>query len=303
LSEYQLTSREPLSGYVQQIKIRKIRPSSRPLRGDLDPLEGLMASIMESGLLEPIVVRPIDGGYEVVAGNRRLEACRRLKFNAMPCHIVELDDREAYEVSLSENIQRNTLNPVEEAKAFKQYVDDLGYGSASELARKIGKSPSYISRRIALLKLPKKIQEGLLLRGAKLWMAQELLPLDNDQHTTEVLADFITDSKIDSREKVRRLVRHLKDNEGRQANGSAPPQVSYEQREELKAHIIDRTLARCVASLRQNMDRFDDEMGALDEKDSNSWIVKESLIWHRRLLNTQVDELLRLRKRFRLAYR
>ena len=122
-----------------------VRPGVEPihLHADLD------------GLLEPIVVRPVENGSEVVAGNRRLEACRRLKMHRIPCHIVELDDREAFEVSLVENVQHETMNPVDEARAFKRYVDDYGYGGVSELARKIDKSQEYVSNRLRLLKLPK----------------------------------------------------------------------------------------------------------------------------------------------------
>lgn len=260
-----------------------------------------MASIIDKGLLEPIVVRPMSDGFEVVAGNRRFEACKKLKISRVPCHIVELDDKEAYEVSLTENLQRRTLNPIEEGRSFKKYVDELGYGSASELARRIGKSPSYVSRRIALLKLPKRIQNDLLLRGAKLWMAQELLPLNKTEHTSEVLAEFIVDSNITNRNRVRRLVKHLKENDAMGDDEEYTPYSPNVQTAEMRAHTIDRALARCIASTKQNMARFDDALTVLDDKEPKSWVVRESLLWQRRLMNSQVDDLVRLRKRFRRA--
>lgn len=301
MSEYQTTGPGALSGYVDQVAVRKIHPSKRPLRSDAQPLESLMASIIDKGLLEPIVVRPMSDGFEVVAGNRRFEACKKLKISRVPCHIVELDDKEAYEVSLTENLQRRTLNPIEEGRSFKKYVDELGYGSASELARRIGKSPSYVSRRIALLKLPKRIQNDLLLRGAKLWMAQELLPLNKTEHTSEVLAEFIVDSNITNRNRVRRLVKHLKENDAMGDDEEYTPYSPNVQTAEMRAHTIDRALARCIASTKQNMARFDDALTVLDDKEPKSWVVRESLLWQRRLMNSQVDDLVRLRKRFRRA--
>lgn len=99
-----------------------------------------MSSIQQKGLLEPIVVRPVEKAFEVVAGNRRFEACKKLGWRSIPCHVVELDDKEAFEVSILENVQRETLNPIEEGRAYRNYVDECGYGGESELARKIGKS-------------------------------------------------------------------------------------------------------------------------------------------------------------------
>ena len=127
-----------LSGYMEQLELKRIFFSKNPVRDRIEPLDELRASILEKGLLEPIVVRPVEGGYEVVAGNRRLEACRTLKFVSVPCHVVDCDDKETYEVSLTENLQRKTLNPIEEGQAFKSYVNSHGYGCISELARRIG---------------------------------------------------------------------------------------------------------------------------------------------------------------------
>lgn len=98
--------------------------------------------------MEPLVVRPVEGWFEVVAGHRRLEACRLLNMRRVPCHIVSMDDKQAYETSLVENMQRQNLNALEEAVAFRRYVEEFGYGGISELARRIGKSQSYVIRRV-----------------------------------------------------------------------------------------------------------------------------------------------------------
>ena len=84
-----------------------------------------------------------------------------MRWRKIPWHIVELDDKKAFEYSLVENIQRQTLSVIEEAEAFKVYVADFGWGSVSELARKIGKSPSYITKRINLLDLPTDVIDSV----------------------------------------------------------------------------------------------------------------------------------------------
>ena len=286
---------------MEKVELRKIRFAKNPVRGQVEPLDELMASILENGMLEPIVVRPVESGYEVVAGNRRFEACRRLKFVTVPCHVVEVDDKEAYEVSLTENLQRRTLNPIEEGQAFKNYVDSHGYGCVSELARRIGKSEPYVSRRIALLSLPGAVKEEVMRRRITPSTASELIPLDEELQ--EELGEFIAERKIATRSEVRELVKSFRGSRAKK-NHEIPRQSpsSYELME-LRTRIIDRTLAKCVASLKESQLRFDDAMDALEEKDEQSWIVREALIWHRRFINGQLDDILRLRKRFRSASR
>ena len=148
-------------GFIEHIEVSRIHGSRSPLRSELGSLDELALSIMKNGLLFPIVVRKTNGlFFEVVAGNRRFEACRQLGLTSIPCYVAESNDREAYEAALVENVQRKRLNPLEEAKAFKRCVDDFGYGSASDLARQIDKSPSHVCRRISLLKLPECFRDN-----------------------------------------------------------------------------------------------------------------------------------------------
>ena len=262
-------------------------------------LEELIASIEEKGLLEPIVVRPVENGFEVVAGNRRLEACRRLKMCKVPCHIVELDDREAFEVSLVENVQHETMNPIDEARAFKKYIDDYGYGGVSDLARKIGKSQEYVSNRLRLLSLPKEAQEEVIRRRITSSAAQELASLD-DNIVREVI-EIGREQHLTVRE-VRRIVKHH-----RQTSQQGAPSYSffdlfanYPDPWERRARRIDRALARAVASLKMDKYRLGDVIDYLgNEKDE--WIVREILLEYIRRLNEQIDMLLRFRKRLMRA--
>ena len=290
-----------LSGYMEKLEVKRIRSSKNPIRNQTEPLDELMTSIMESGMLEPIVVRPIENGYEVVAGNRRFEACRRLKFVTVPCHVVEVDDKAAYEVSLTENLQRKTLNPIEEGQAFKNYVDSHGYGCISELARRIGKSEPYVSRRIALLSLPEEVKGDVMRRRIAPSIASELVPLDEE--TQIELGEYITERKTVTRTEVREFIRHSKGSRARKGREIPRPSPTSYELMELRTHIIDRTLAKCVASLKESQLRFDDAMSALEDKDERSWVIKEALTWHRRSINSQLDDLLRLRKKFKSTSR
>ncbi len=285
-----------LSGYVEMVEVKRIRPSKYQLRSDAGPLEELMASVVEKGLLEPIVVRPVGDAYEVVAGNRRLEVCRRLKFRSTACHVVELDDKEAYEVALTENIQRRTLNPVEEGQAFKRYVDDFGYGGISELARRIGKSQSYVSRRLSLLSLPGDLRERVMRGRITPSAAAELVPLDDESRAE--LAEFITETTNMNREEIRKLARYMA-RKRRRRNEGGRQSASYYDQIRVKDHMVDRTLAKCVASLKENMTRFEDAIGSLDDEYEDAWVVREALTWHRQFMSNEVDNLLRLRKRFK----
>jgi ParB family chromosome partitioning protein len=110
----------------------------------LDNLGELAESIRQHGLLQPIVVRPMPQFYEVVAGNRRFAATKLLGLRKISCHLVDLSDREAYEIALVENLQHRTMNPMEEAIAFSQYVASHGWGGVTDLSKRIGRSQEFV---------------------------------------------------------------------------------------------------------------------------------------------------------------
>jgi ParB family chromosome partitioning protein len=197
-----------LLGVIEEVELSDIKPSNNPLRKDVcEGLEELIHSIKMIGLVNPIVVRPInDSCFEIIAGHRRFQACKQLGWKKVPCQVVDLDERKAYELALVENIQAKSLNPIEEALAFKKYVDEKGWGSVSELAKRIGKSQSYVSARLSLLKLPKEIQEAIISRQITPTVAQELVTLSNQQMLA--LFDQIRAHKL-SRSIVRRMKREI----------------------------------------------------------------------------------------------
>ena len=134
-----------------------------------DDLNTLAQSLKTKGLLQPLVVRPrTDGGFEIVAGERRWRASQRAGLHELPVLVRELDDKETLEIALIENIQRSDLNPLEEARAYRQLLDQYGH-TQQLLADAVGKSRSHIANTMRLLNLPlatqQQIEEGALTAG------------------------------------------------------------------------------------------------------------------------------------------
>lgn len=172
---------------VEQIEMKMIRPSEFAMRDqflkDGSQDETLLNSIKEHGLLQPILVRPLNHGFEIVAGHRRFQTCRSLRWRFVPCKIRELTDKQAFEIQLTENIQRKSMDPIEEAEAFRRYVVDFGWGGVSELAKKIGKSEEYVSHRIQLLRLSVDIKEQIINSKINVSQALELTSIPSDKQS------------------------------------------------------------------------------------------------------------------------
>ncbi len=148
----------------ENIGLSHIHPGKFAVRSNMGDLSSLMTSVARKGLVQPIIVRPAEVGFEIVCGHRRYEACKKLRLKEIACIVEHINDRTAYEKSLIENLERKDLDPVDEARAFRRYVEELGWGGVSELAHTISKSEEYVSHRILLLDLPAevlaKVSEG-----------------------------------------------------------------------------------------------------------------------------------------------
>lgn len=188
------------------LKMEDIKPNPNQPRTDFDPvgLDDLASSIKKNGLLQPIIVREAGkGSYEIVAGERRYQACSRLKMESIPARIVSLDDTQAQTVALVENLQRDDLNPIEEAKGYKRLVD-LGGFKQKDIAEAVSKNTSTISNALRLLDLPEEVQalmyDGKLTAGH----ARTILSLPVDQEEARIkLAKKIVDENLSVREAER----------------------------------------------------------------------------------------------------
>lgn len=145
---------------VQEISISEIAPNRDQPRQNFDreKLEQLAQSIIQHGIVQPVVLREIDRGYEIVAGERRWRAARIAGLKAIPAVIKELDDKQVMEMALIENLQREDLNPMEEAEAYKKLIDEHRL-TQEEVASVVGKSRPAIANILRLLSLPEDIQQ------------------------------------------------------------------------------------------------------------------------------------------------
>ena len=156
-----------------QAPIERLHPSRVQPRQDFDEeaIDSLAASIKEQGLLQPILVRPHPeqpGEFEIVAGERRWRAAQRAKLHSVPILVRELSDGEALELAIVENVQRQDLNPVEEALAYRQLIEEFGH-IQDQVARVVGKSRSHVANTLRLLNLPQGalnlLRDGALTAG------------------------------------------------------------------------------------------------------------------------------------------
>jgi len=147
---------------INEIKLDTITdPSFQPRdKLELEGIEALSNSINEIGLINPIVVRKLEDGYELVAGTRRWHACKMLGWEYIPAKIIEQDTRESAMLQFSENFHRQDLNPIQHARMLKFMLDDLGY-STSELAKFCNKTKDWVSRTLGLLDMEATTQEAI----------------------------------------------------------------------------------------------------------------------------------------------
>ena len=192
-----------------KIKISDIKPNPYQPRTTFDPaaLQELADSIKEHGVFTPLLVRKSLNGYELVAGERRLRAAKLAKLNEVPCVVKEFSDKEMMEISILENIQRENLSPIEEAKAYEQLQNKYEY-TQDLLAKRIGKSRAYITNTLRLLKLPIKVQELVQKGKITYGHARALLPIENEEKIT-ALANRIIEEGLSVRD-IERIVNNTK---------------------------------------------------------------------------------------------
>jgi ParB family chromosome partitioning protein len=265
-------------GIMEDIQISKIKYSSKTLRADLNGIEELVDSIRTIGLLQPIVVRPTDEYFEIVAGNRRRKACETLRWKKITCHVVDLGDKQAFETSLIENLQRETLAPIDEAQAYKAYVTDYGWGGVSELAKKIGKSPSYITKKIKLLNLPDDVIGSLSELSLNSSVAEELCSLKEPSKQSE-LANLIIRRHLTMR-KARELVNECR---GGDVDFTLDSNVEHSQ----------RTLDKLILALRVTLNNI----GGLIGDNEEEWVLRELLMYHKNVLHEQIDLLIKEKRK------
>jgi ParB family transcriptional regulator, chromosome partitioning protein len=285
-----LFSSSPLIlGIIDDIDLSRIKRSpflSRNMSDDTS-IE-LAQSIKEKGLLQPILIRTKESYFEIVSGNRRYHACKSLGWRKIICHVLELDDKQAFEISLIENIQRKTLDPKEEAQAFKSYIMDHGWGGISHLSAKIGKSVSYVQRRVKLLDLPSDVLDSMSNSSISTAVAEELLSLD-DKDKQSQLTQLVSKNRLSSR-KVRELVKDLKENSAYDYSNetylSAIKMVDIDNK-------VHRSFDKSIIALKVALNKI----GGIISEIEDNWIAREILMQHKNVLHGQIDLLLKEKRK------
>ena len=192
----------------EEMKIELIAPNPNQPRKDFkeEELQDLADSIKNEGLLQPVIVRPSENGYQIVAGERRWQASKIAGLETIPVRIVEMDDERALRLALIENLQRSDLNPIEEARGFKDLMEE-GDLTQAELAEAVSKSRSAIANSLRLLDLPEEIQQYLYDGKISAGHARAILSIPEEEKRKN-LADKIFKEGLSVRdaENIARLV-------------------------------------------------------------------------------------------------
>lgn len=155
-----------------------------------DELADLAQSIREHGVLQPILVRPFNKGFELVAGERRVRACKMIGMEFIPAVVRDMDDVEVAAAGLVENLQREDLNPLEEAEGYRRLIDEFGL-TQEALAQKVGKSQSTIANKLRLLRLPEPIRDAISREIITERHARALLQVKNEKAQRDAFAQVV----------------------------------------------------------------------------------------------------------------
>ena len=181
-------------GAATEIAVDKIVRTPKQPRTHFDEseLSDLAASIEQVGVLQPIIVRPVGKGYEIIAGERRYQAARRVGLKTVPAIVKEIDDDASLELALIENIQRSDLNSIEEARAYKELLARTGM-TQEQLSKKISKSRSAISNALRLLDLPEEVQQLVFDGSLSAGHARAILGVPSDDKRVMIAQKVVRD--------------------------------------------------------------------------------------------------------------
>jgi ParB family chromosome partitioning protein len=268
-----------LFGEIENILIVNIRVPSNNLRiSNSLNIEKIANSIRQHGLLQPLVVKPRSDHFEIVAGYRRFLACKSLHWKKIPCHIVNLDDMQTFEVAMVENIRRKSFTPLEEANAFKIYVSDKGWGGVTELSNKIGRSQSSIIRRIGLLDLPKDVLNRIKKSELSPSTAVELFRV-KDPIKQSHLAKLVARQHLTTK-RVRGMV-----NNDMMLNNQPDTVIRSQLRAFDRSIIVLRVALNKIVTI-------------MNEEDEEDMLIRELLLYQRNVLHQQIGILLKCKKKY-----
>ncbi|MCX6357570.1 MAG: ParB/RepB/Spo0J family partition protein [Candidatus Aureabacteria bacterium] len=164
---------------VVELELGRIRPGRYQPRTEFDQgkLQEIIDSIKEKGVVQPVIVRQVDGEFELIAGERRLRAAKSLGLERIPAIVKSVSDEQALEIAIIENVQREDLNPIEEARAYQKLTEEFEQ-TQEEIAKKVGRNRATVANTLRLLRLPAEIQEDIMLGRVTAGHAKVILMLE-----------------------------------------------------------------------------------------------------------------------------
>jgi ParB family transcriptional regulator, chromosome partitioning protein len=259
-------ARGPAGSGLRTLDIESIHPSSKQPRKHFDDtsLDELAESIRSQGIIQPLVVRMREGGgFELVAGERRWRAAQRAGLHQVPAVVREVAESQAFEMALVENLQREDLNPIEEAEGYQRLVAEFGYTQES-LSARVGKDRSTVANALRLLKLPPVVRAMVIEGRLNMGHARALLGLESDP-SIERLARQAASRGLSVRQ-VEALVKRERDSDNR----PAPPPATTSPAARDLVHRLEQTLATRVKLVETSpkSGRLEIHYASLDELDA-----------------------------------
>ncbi len=198
-----------VEGQQVEIPVKEVKPNPYQPRKvfDKEKIQELAASIKEHGVFSPILVRKGVQGYELVAGERRLRACKIIELDKIPAIILDFSEEQMMEISILENIQREDLNAIEEAQSYQRLMERLDY-TQEKLSQRVGKSREYVANILRLLKLPRSIQQLVSESQLSMGHVRPLITLDDEGMAYDIATKIIEEGL--SVRQVEKLVKEAK---------------------------------------------------------------------------------------------
>jgi ParB family chromosome partitioning protein len=286
-----------IQGLIEEIPLSQLKPFKFYYRKNPDDneIQNLQFSLQKNGVLYPLIVRNLGSFYEIVRGHRRYKACKALGWKKILCHIIDATDKEAYEISLMTNIQRKLLNPIEEAQAFDKYLSNYKWGDITELAQNIGKSRSYIYRRLKLLEFPSDIITAISNSNVDPSIIEELASIE-DPSLKEKLAEDALENKYTCMQ-IRQIRKIFEEDQNIKDN------VDSEHKDKNDCtdlvHIDKKALQRLFNKMIILLKNSSRNMMPIIEDSEENWIVYTTFIQHKKIIDSQIDVLIKEKKKIK----
>lgn len=251
------------------VSLDQIRPNPYQPRKVFDEvaLQELSESILQHGVFQPVILKKSIKGYEIVAGERRCRASKLAGLTDVPAIVVEFDDKQMIEVALLENIQRENLNAIEEAQAYKQMMDKLNL-TQEALSKSVGKSRTYVTNVLRLLNLPEKIQSLVLSNELSMGHARALITLDENKAIE--LANRCVKESLTVRE-IENIIKGIELSKSKQEKPKVSKSKEFEYAESLlrkkfrtKVKVDEKTISFKYGDLK-DLNRIMELMGVIEE--------------------------------------